>query len=119
MGKKVLVVDDSSFTRKRIIKALATGGHTIVGEAKNGIEAVESYKQEKPDLVTMDITMRDKDGITAAREILSFDPEANIIFVSILEDERSKKDIEQLGAVGYVSKKNYLDLLRLIDKIHP
>ena len=118
MGKKILVVDDSSFTRKRIIKTLAAGGHEIIGEAKNGIEAVQSYKEQKPDLVTMDVTMRDKDGITAAREILSFDPEANIIFVSILEDDRCKEDIEQMGAVGYVSKKNYRDILKLIEKIH-
>lgn len=117
MKKRVLVVDDSSFTRKRIIQILKSGGHETVGEAKDGAEAVEVFKKRKPDLVTMDVTMRGKDGITAAKEILTFNPDANIIFISMLEDERHMDDMETLGAVGYVNKKNYKDVLELIEKI--
>jgi two-component system chemotaxis response regulator CheY len=73
MGIRVLVVDDSGFMRKRIVEELKAQGHSVVGEAKGGNEAVELYRTLRPDLVTMDITMRDKDGITA-QEILSEDP---------------------------------------------
>ena len=69
MSKRILIVDDSSMMRKMISKILLPGGHTIVGEAKNGAEAVELYKTLEPDLVTMDITMRGMDGFTAAKEI--------------------------------------------------
>jgi two-component system chemotaxis response regulator CheY len=117
MGKKVLVVDDSSFTRKRIIQILEQGGHKVVGEAKSGAEAIDAYKKNKPDIVTMDVTMRGKDGITAAKEILSLDSEAHIIFVTMLEDDQCRDNIQKLGAVGYVNKKNYRDMLDLIDKI--
>ena len=62
-------------------------GHEIVGEAENGIEAVDLYKKLKPDLVTMDITMREKDGIEAAEDILAMDPTARIIMVTALGQE--------------------------------
>jgi len=115
--RRILVVDDSSFTRKRIIQILKSGGHEIIGEAKDGAEAVEIFKKHKPNLITMDVTMRGKDGITAAKEILALNPEANIIFVSMLEDERHRDDMENLGAVGYVNKKNFRDVLELIETI--
>lgn len=104
MGIRVLVVDDSGFMRKRIVQELKGQGHTVVGEAKGGTEAVELYRSVKPDLVTMDITMRDKDGITAAKEILEEDPGARIIFLTILKDEKYKEEAQKLGAVGFFNK---------------
>ena len=70
MGKSILIVDDSSIMRKMIKETLKTAGHDVIGEAKNGDDAVALYKTLKPDLVTMDITMRGMDGFEAAR--LSF-----------------------------------------------
>jgi two-component system, chemotaxis family, chemotaxis protein CheY len=114
MGKRILIVDDSSIMRKMITKTLKAGGHTIVGEAKNGKEAVALYKELKPDLVTMDITMREMDGFAAAKEILSDDPDAQIIFVSNLDEKKYGEDATQLGAMGYVSKNKTQKLLDLI-----
>ena len=115
MGKRILVVDDSSMMRKMIEKLLVDSGHTIIGEAKNGAEAVELYKNLKPDLVTMDITMREMDGITAAKEILHHDDAAQIIFLSNLDEEKYGSDALQLGAVGYVNKRKSVEILDLIN----
>lgn len=114
MGKRILIVDDSSIMRKMITKTLEVGGHTIVGEAKNGMEAVELYKTLKPDLVTMDITMRGMDGFAAAREIMEGDADARIVFVSNLDKEKYGKNAENIGAMGYVSKNKARKLLDLI-----
>ncbi len=117
MGKRILIVDDSSLMRNRIKGLLKTEGHDIVGDAKNGKEGIELYKTLKPDLVTMDITMREMDGLEAAKEIMSYDNCAKIIFLSNLDREKYSKDIEQIGASGYVSKHQTRDILDLIDRI--
>ena len=115
MSKRILIVDDSSMMRKMISKILLPGGHTIVGEAKNGAEAVELYKTLEPDMVTMDITMRGMDGFTAAQEILSFDDKAQIIFLSNLDKDKYGPDAQNLGAVGYVNKHKSRELLDIIE----
>lgn len=117
MAKRILVVDDSSMMRKMIEKLLTNSGHTIVGEARNGIEAVKLYKQLTPDLVTMDITMRDMDGITAAKEILRHDDNARILFLSNLDSDKYGPDAERLGAVGYVNKRESMEILELIERV--
>lgn len=104
MVLRVLVVDDSGFMRKRIVKELQSHGHNIVGEGKSGDEAIELYRSLKPDLVTMDITMRDMDGITAAKEILTLDPQAKIFFLTILKDDKYREEAEEMGAKGFYSK---------------
>jgi two-component system chemotaxis response regulator CheY len=116
MGMRILIVDDSAMMRKMITKILCTrGGHTIVGEAKNGIEALELYKTLKPELVTMDITMDPMDGLTAAREILLYDSGAQILFLSNLDKEKYNGDIESIGAVGFVNKHKSQDILDFIN----
>lgn len=118
MAKRVLIVDDSSIMRKMVQKTLESENHDIVGQAKNGKEAVELYKSLKPDVVTMDITMREMDGFAAAREILKFDDTAKIIFLSNLDEEKYSKDAEKIGATGYVNKhksKEILDLIRSLE----
>jgi two-component system chemotaxis response regulator CheY len=115
MGKRILIVDDSSLMRKMIRKTLEPGGHVVVGEAKNGQEAIGLYKSLKPDLVTMDITMRGMDGFTAAKEILKYDDEARIIFLSNLNKEKYGEDAANLGAVGYVNKHKSKQILDLIE----
>lgn len=115
MGLHVLVVDDSGFMRKRIGEAFRAKGHAIVGEAKSGEEALEMYRRLRPDLVTMDITMRDKDGITAAKEIKSEDPTARIVFVTILKDEKYRIEAEKLGAEGFINKTDQTSITTFID----
>ncbi len=116
MGMRVLIVADSAMMRKMIATVSATrGGHTVVGEAKNGIEALELYKTLKPELVTMDITMDPMDGLTAAREILLYDSNAHILFLSNLDKDKYNGEIESIGAVGFVNKHRSQDILDIIN----
>ncbi|MCK5228976.1 MAG: response regulator [Desulfobulbaceae bacterium] len=115
MSKRILIVDDSSIMRNMIRKTLEAGGHTIAGEAKNGKEGVELYKILTPDVVTMDITMREMDGFEAAKEILDFDTDAQIIFLSNLDEEKYGEDAKRLGAMGYVGKRESREILTLIE----
>lgn len=117
MSKRILIVDDSSMMRKMITKILKPPGHVIAGEAKNGQEAVDMYKELRPDLVTMDITMKGMDGLTAAREILGFDEHAQIIFLSNLDEEKYRRDVEELGAVGFVNKHKTGKILDIINEM--
>ncbi|HDL08764.1 MAG TPA: response regulator [Desulfobacteraceae bacterium] len=116
MNKHILIVDDSSIMRKMIRKTLEPVGHVIVGEAKNGLEAVELYKSLKPDMVTMDVTMRGMDGFTAAKEILKFDKDAQILFLSNLNNEKYGEDAYRLGAIGYINKNKSKEILNLCGK---
>ncbi|HTY21550.1 MAG TPA: response regulator [Desulfomonilaceae bacterium] len=117
MGTRVLVVDDSGFMRKRIAEELLANGHSVVGQAKSGNEAVELYRTLRPDIVTMDITMRDMDGLTAAKQILAEDPDAKIVFVTILRDEKVSAEAEKLGAVGFINKADHLSISKFIEEI--
>ncbi len=116
MNKRILVVDDSSMMRKMITKILSPPGHIVIGEAKNGQEAVDMYKELHPDLVTMDITMKGMDGFAAAKEIFKFDKDAQIIFLSNLDEAKYRHDVESLGAVGFVNKHKSDEILDLIDE---
>jgi two-component system chemotaxis response regulator CheY len=103
--------------RKMIKETLKSAGHAVIGEAKNGGDAVAMYKDLKPDLVTMDITMRGMDGFEAARQILGDDREANIIFLSNLDEAQYSKEAEAIGAKGYLNKHRSKEILALIDQI--
>ena len=116
MSKRILIVDDSSMMRKMITKILRDrGGHTVVGEAKNGTEALDLYKTLKPELTTMDITMGEMDGLSAAKQILDYDSKAEILFLSNLDKEKYTDDLESLGAVGFVNKHKFQDILDAIE----
>ena len=119
MSKRVLIVDDSSIMRKMIRNTLENENHQVVGEAKNGKDAVEMYKALNPDLVTMDITMRDMDGFAAATEILNYDAAARIIFLSNLDEDKYSEDVRRIGAIGYVNKHNAKAILNLIGSHNP
>jgi len=97
-----------------IRSTLESDNHTVVGEAKNGKDAVEMYKNLNPDLVTMDITMREMDGFAAAKEILNYDSDARIIFLSNLDEDKYSEDVKSIGAIGYVNKHNAKEILDLI-----
>ena len=117
MGKSILVVDDSSIMRKMIRQTLEKENHSVIGEAKNGKDAVSLYKELQPDIVTMDITMREMDGLTAAKEILDFDPEAQIIFLSNLDEEKYSQNAKRIGAKGYANKHNAKFIVELINRV--
>ncbi|MFW6180221.1 MAG: response regulator [Spirochaetota bacterium] len=104
MGKKILIVDDATFIRTMVKDVLVPRGFEIAGEATNGNEAVALYEKLKPDLVTMDITMKEKDGLEAAREILQRDPDARIIMVTALGQEKMLLDSFKIGVKDFVVK---------------
>jgi len=101
---RVLVVDDAAFMRKMVSDALAKGGHEVVGEAGNGVEAVARFQELKPDLMTLDITMPDKDGLTALAEIVAADPSARVVMCSALGQEAKVLEAIKLGAKDFVVK---------------
>jgi two-component system chemotaxis response regulator CheY len=102
--KKVLIADDSMVMRKMINDILWNDGFEIVGEAKDGGEAVELYKELKPNLVTMDIVMPREHGINALRNIMDFDPDARVIVVSGLHQKSLLMEALGAGARDYVIK---------------
>lgn len=101
---RILIVDDAKFMRTLVRDALSKAGHEIVGEAENGNQAIELYKNLKPDLVTMDITMREKDGLDAAGEILKSDSRARIIMVTALGQEDLLARAIKMGVKDFVVK---------------
>lgn len=102
--KRVLVVDDAAFMRVSIKKILTKHGYDVCGEAGNGDAAIQKYKELQPDIVTMDITMPNKDGLTSLKEILSFSPNANIVMVSAMGQESIVREAIMSGAKGFVVK---------------
>ena len=101
---KVLIVDDASVMRAMLKKILVNSGYDVVGEACNGQEAFEKYKLLSPDIVTMDITMREVDGITAVRMIKEYDKSANIIMCSAQGQQSMIVDSIRAGAKDFLVK---------------
>lgn len=99
----VLIVDDAAFMRMRLKKILSEAGHDIV-EAGNGAEAVEIYKEKRPDVVLMDITMPEMDGIAALRQIIEEDSEARVIMVTALGQKRMVMESVKAGAKDFIVK---------------
>lgn len=102
--KKILVVDDAAFMRLSLKTMLEKNGFEVVGEANNGRNAIEMYKLLTPDIVTMDITMPDMDGIEALAEIIKFDPKANVIILSAMGQEVKIREAVLIGAKGFIVK---------------
>jgi two-component system, chemotaxis family, chemotaxis protein CheY len=101
---RVLVVDDAAFMRKVLTDALSKGGHDVVGEAANGVEAVAQFQALNPDVTTLDITMPEKDGLEALREILAANPGARVIMCSALGQESKVLESIKCGAKDFVVK---------------
>lgn len=104
MSKKVLIVDDAAFMRMMIKDILAKNGFEVVGEAADGVQAIEKYKELTPDLVTMDITMPEMDGIAALKEIKSIDPNSIVIMCSAMGQQAMVIDAIQAGAKDFIVK---------------
>ena len=104
MAKNILVCDDAAFMRMMIKDILSKNGFEVVGEAENGQIAVEKYKELKPDLVTMDITMPELDGIGAVKEIKKINPAAVIVMCSAMGQQSMVIEAIQAGARDFIVK---------------
>jgi len=102
--KQVLIVDDAPFVRLTLKNMLEKNGFLIAGEATNGQEAIMKYFQLKPDVVTMDISMPVMNGITALKQIINKDPQANVIMVTAVGQEEFIKEAVLNGAKYFIVK---------------
>jgi|SRR6056297_149376 len=103
MSDRALVVDDSSFQRT-IVSNTIEDWFDIVATAENGKEAIEQFKKERPDVVTMDIMMPEMDGITAVKNIKEISPETIIVMVTSVKQKQKMREAAKAGADGYVTK---------------
>ncbi len=104
MAKKILIVDDASYMREMIKDAVIKAGFDVAGEAEDGKDALARYKELSPDVVTMDIVMREKSGIDAVKEIARFDANSRVIVISAMGQQSMIVDAIQAGAKGFVLK---------------
>ena len=104
MAKRILIVDDAAFMRMMIKDILTKNGYNVVGEAENGAKAVEKYQELKPDLVLMDITMPEMDGIQALKAIKAADPSATVIMCSAMGQQAMVIESIQSGAKDFIVK---------------
>ena len=101
--QRVLIADDSEFMRS-LLREILEDRYEVVGEAENGVEAVELYEETDPDLVMMDIVMPIRDGIEATDEITTTDPNARVIMCTSVGQEEKMKSAVKAGADGYITK---------------
>ena len=104
MSKNILIVDDANFMRMMLKNILTKNGYNVIGEAENGVQAIEKYKELKPDLVTLDITMPEMDGLQAAKAIKAEDPNATIIMCSAMGQQAMVVDAIKAGAKDFIVK---------------
>ena len=118
MAKNILICDDAAFMRMMIKDILTKNGYDIAGEAENGQVAVDKYSETKPDLVMMDITMPEKDGIQALKEIKAKDPSANVIMCSAMGQQAMVIESIQAGAKDFIVKPFQADrVLEAVKKV--
>ncbi|HYE11739.1 MAG TPA: response regulator [Patescibacteria group bacterium] len=116
--KRVLIVDDAAFMRMAIRTMLEKDGCEIVGEAENGLQAIKKYKECSPDVVTMDITMPEMDGLAALEAIIQYDPCAKVIMLSAMGQEVMVRDAIIRGAKTFVVKPFKEDhIIKTINKV--
>ncbi|MNM84656.1 Chemotaxis protein CheY [compost metagenome] len=116
MANRILIVDDAAFMRMMIRDILSKNGFEVVGEAQDGAQAVEKFKELHPDLITMDITMPEMDGIAALKEIKKLDPNARVIMCSAMGQQAMVIDAIQAGAKDFIVKPFQSD--RVIEAIN-
>ena len=104
MAKNILICDDAAFMRMMIKDILTKNGYNVAGEAENGAKAVEKYAELKPDLVLMDITMPEMDGIEALKKIKASDPSASVIMCSAMGQQAMVIESIQPGAKDFIVK---------------
>ncbi|MFZ3587812.1 response regulator [Bacillus sp. DJP31] len=101
---RILIVDDAKFMRMTLSNILINGNHEVVGEAENGKQAVEMYKQLQPDLVTMDITMPEMNGVEALKEIKQEYPSVKVIMCSAMGQQKMVVESIEAGAKDFIVK---------------
>ena len=111
---KILVCDDSILARKSMSAMLNSFGYENITEVSNGEDAVNKYKEEKPDIVFLDIVMPVKDGITATKEIIEFNPDARIIVISSVGTQTHLREVIKAGAKDFIQKPVDADLLKQV-----
>ena len=104
MAKSILICDDAAFMRMMIKDILVKNGYNIAGEAENGVKAVEKYQETKPDLVLMDITMPEMDGIQALKKIKAIDANASVVMCSAMGQQAMVIESIQAGAKDFIVK---------------
>ena len=115
---RVLIVDDAIFMRNMLKDIFADDHYEVVGEASNGVEAVEKFKELRPDLTTMDIVMPFKSGIEATKEILAIDKDAVVVMCSALGQESLVMEAIEAGAADFVVKPfKPEDVQRVVNKV--
>ena len=118
MAKNILICDDAAFMRMMIKEILTKNGYNIAGEAENGAKAVEKYNELKPDLVLMDITMPEMDGIQALKKIKETDPNASVIMCSAMGQQAMVIESIQSGAKDFIVKPFQADrVLEAVQKV--
>ncbi|MBR4807345.1 MAG: response regulator [Lachnospiraceae bacterium] len=118
MAKRILISDDAAFMRMMIKDILTKAGYEVAGEAENGAKAVERYNELKPDLVLMDITMPEMDGIEALKAIRAADAGANVIMCSAMGQQAMVIDAIQSGAKDFIVKPFQADrVLEAVKKV--
>ena len=118
MGKNVLICDDAAFMRMMIKDILSKNGYNVVGEAENGAVAVDKYSELKPDLVLMDITMPEMDGIQALKKIKEKDTNASVIMCSAMGQQAMVIESIQSGARDFIVKPFQADrVLEAVKKV--
>ena len=100
----VLIADDSAFMRMFVRRILEKGGFTVVGEAANGLECVEKYRETRPDLVTLDVTMSKMDGLQTLKALIELDPAAKVVMVSALGQQAVIEEAIEIGAKDFIIK---------------
>jgi len=116
--KTVLVVDDSAFMRRTMKSILIRNNFEVVGEATNGIEAVDLYTKLKPAVVTLDVVMEEMNGLEALKKIMIIDPKANVIMVSSMGQDIIVRDAIVVGAKNFILKPYTEEqVVRALDKI--
>ncbi len=118
MAKGILLVDDAAFMRMMLKDILVKNGYEVLGEAENGLKAVEKYKELSPDLVIMDITMPEMDGIDAVKEIKKTDANATVIMCSAMGQQAMVIEAIQSGAKDFIVKPFQADrILEAVKKV--
>lgn len=113
-----MIVDDSDAIRMVLKDIVTIGKHNLVGETHNGVGALDEYTKLKPDVVLLDMAMPKKDGVSVLKEIIEFNPDANVIMISASDNQETVKECLSLGAKAYILKPfNFQEVLDTITKV--